>query len=81
MRPIQMHACFDSPIVVFAIALVAQPIAAYRGNFPRERAVSFKQGERCDFNITLAATLTVLALIIGFWFSMAASSYDQRKAI
>jgi hypothetical protein len=35
--------------------------------------------ERDDFNTVLAATLTLLGLIIGFSFSMAVSHYDQRK--
>lgn len=35
--------------------------------------------EREDFNTVLTATLTLLALIIGFSFSMAVSRYDQRK--
>lgn len=32
-----------------------------------------------DFNIALTATLTLLALIIGFSFSLAMSRYDQRR--
>ena len=32
-----------------------------------------------DFGFILAATLTLLGLIIGFSFSMATSRYDQRK--
>src|SRR5215470_5113273 len=76
-----MTAYFDSPIVVLAIALIAQTIAAYVGDVLRKRAQSFKQGERHDFSIVQAATLTLLALIIGFSFSMAVSRYDQRKAL
>jgi hypothetical protein len=34
---------------------------------------------RDDFAVVLAATLTLLGLIIGFTFSMAISRYDQRK--
>jgi hypothetical protein len=70
---------FDSPLTVLAIALIAQAVAAYVGDFLRKRAQSFKQGERHDFNIVQAATLTLLALIIGFSFSMGVSRYDQRK--
>ena len=76
-----MSAHFDSPFVIFAIALIVQMIAAYVGDFLRKRAHSFKQGERHDFNTVQAATLTLLALIIGFTFSMAVSRYDQRKAL
>jgi len=76
-----MSAHFDSPFVVFAIALIAQTIAAYIGDFFRKRAHSFKQGERHDFNVVQAATLTLLALIIGFTFSMAVTRYDERKTL
>ena len=34
---------------------------------------------RDDFGVVLAATLTLLGLIIGFSFSMAVNRYDQRK--
>ena len=76
-----MSAHFDSPFVVFAIALIAQTIAAYIGDFLRKRARSFQQGERHDFSVVLAGTLTLLALIIGFTFSMAVTRYDERKTL
>lgn len=34
---------------------------------------------RGDFDIVLGATLTLLSLIVGFSFSLAASRYEQRK--
>ena len=71
----------DSPFVVFAGALVAQAVAAYLGDFLRKHAQPFRQGERHDFNTVQAATLTLLALIIGFTFQMAVSRYDQRKTL
>jgi hypothetical protein len=77
----QMSVYFDTPIVVLAIALVTQTIAAYIGDFLRKRAHSFKEGERHDFSVVQAATLTVLAMIIGFSFSMAVNRYDQRKTL
>jgi hypothetical protein len=76
-----MPAHFDSPLAVLVVALIAQVIAALVGDFLRQRARSFKQGERHDFTTVQAATLTLLALIIGFTFSMAVSRYDQRKAL
>jgi hypothetical protein len=76
-----MLAHLGSPFVVLMIALVAQAIAAFVGDFLRKHAPSFKQGERHDFTTVQAATLTLLALIIGFTFSMAVSRYDQRKAL
>jgi hypothetical protein len=76
-----MTTFFDNPFSVFAVFLVAQLAVAFAGDLIRKRAASFKQGERHDFNIVQAATLTLLALIIGFSFSMAVSRYDQRKAL
>ncbi len=76
-----MSSHFHSPFVVFTIALIAQLMGAYAGDLLRKRAHAFKQGERHDFNTVQAATLTLLALIIGFTFSMAVSRYDQRKAL
>lgn len=76
-----MASQLDSPFVVFGLALVAQGIAAFIGDFLRKRAQAFRQGERHDFNTVQAATLTLLALIIGFTFSMAVTRYDQRKTL
>lgn len=68
----------DSPIVVFAITLVAQWAAAYAGDFARPwRPV--RKDEREDIDTVQTAMLTLLALIIGFSFSMAVSRYDLRK--
>src|SRR5271169_1904232 len=39
-----------------------------------------KDDEREDFGIVQTATLTLLALIIGFSFSMAITRYDLRKS-
>jgi uncharacterized membrane protein len=72
---------FENPIVVFALAFIAQTIAAHVGDFLRKRTRTFKEGERHDFNIVQAATLTLLALIIGFSFSMAVGRYDLRKSL
>lgn len=72
---------FDNPFAVFVITLVAQMIAALLGDLLRKRAQSFKQGERHDFNTVQAATLTLMALIVGFTFSMAVTRYDLRKTL
>jgi hypothetical protein len=68
----------DHPSLVFLVSLLAQWGAAYTGDvFRRWRPIG--KNEREDFNTVLTATLTLLALIIGFSFSMAVSRYDQRK--
>lgn len=74
-----MNQIIDNPFAVFAIALVAQWGAAFAGDFLRRKIRPLKKDERADFDTVLAGSLTLLALIIGFSFSMAVSRYDQRK--
>jgi len=69
----------DNPFAVFFVALIAQWGAAYIGDYFRRKSHRLKQDEQADFDTVLTATLTLLALIIGFSFSMAVSRYDQRK--
>jgi hypothetical protein len=69
----------ESPITVFIISLVAQLLAAYAGDFLRGRGYKLGAADREDFNLVRNAALTLLALIIGFSFSMAVTRYDQRK--
>jgi hypothetical protein len=74
-----MSLILDRPSLIFIVALLAQWLAAYIGHFLRKRGRAPSSGERDDFNTIETATLTLLALIIGFSFSMAVSRYDQRK--
>ena len=74
-----MSPILDNPFAVFAIVLVTQWGAAFVGDLLRRRIRPLKKDEREDFDTVLAASLTLLALIIGFSFSMAVSRYDQRK--
>jgi hypothetical protein len=74
-----LNPIIDNPFAVFAIALVTQWGAALVGDLLRRRIRPLKKDEREDFDTVLAASLTLLALIIGFSFSMAVSRYDQRK--
>jgi hypothetical protein len=69
----------DNPFVVLALSLVAQLFAAYTGDVLRKTVRPLASDERQDFNTVLTATLTFLALIVGFSFSMAVSRYDLRK--
>ena len=69
----------DKPYLVFGVSLVAQLGAAYLGDLWRRKVHAVPKEERADFDIVASATLTLLALIIGFSFSMAVSRYDQRK--
>lgn len=75
----RMASVIDNPFIVFALSLVAQWCAAYTGDLLRRKVRPIARDERTDFDTVLASTLTLLALIIGFSFSMAVSRYDQRK--
>jgi len=74
-----MSSVVNSPIYVLVVSLVAQCAAVYVGDFLRRRGRPLTEGERKDFDTVQAAALTLLALIIGFSFSMAVTRYDQRK--
>ena len=68
----------DYPVLLFLPTVVFLWLAAYAGVLLRRRR-PLKDEERDDFGVVQAATLTLLALIIGFSFSMAISRYDLRK--
>ena len=74
-----MSALIDNPFAVFAIAVITQWGAAFAGDLLRRSLRPLRKDERDDFDTVLTATLTLLALIIGFSFSMAVTRYDQRK--
>ena len=71
--PVEHH-----PLVLLAVALVMQWLAAYLGNYLRKRREAADVSEREDLNDILGATMSLLALIIGFTFAMAISRYDER---
>jgi hypothetical protein len=66
------------PANVFLLSFVGLWLAALAGAWLRLQ-VGFDKARREDLGLILAATLTLLGLLIGFSFSMAASRYDQRK--
>src|SRR5579863_5593352 len=69
----------DYPGLVFIISFVALWLAARLGASVLRRFRKIDDDARDDFSVIQAATLTLLALIIGFTFSMAVGRYDQRK--
>ena len=75
----RMTEMLDSPYVVFTVSLFVLWLSAQVGDLFRKKVFRLKGDERADLGDVLAATLTLLALIIGFSFSMAVSRYDQRK--
>src|SRR5205085_8666744 len=69
----------QQPWLVLAISFIALWLSAWIGLLVRRRQGTLDAEMREDFGFILAATLTLLGLIIGFSFSMATSRYDQRK--
>jgi hypothetical protein len=66
------------PVLMFFPALLVLWLSSQFGVVLGRRR-PLKDDEREDFGIVQTATLTLLALIIGFSFSMAITRYDQRK--
>ena len=69
----------EHPLLVFAISFAALWLSARIGWWFRRRQGTLDEEMHEDFGFILAATLTLLGLIIGFSFSMATTRYDQRK--
>ena len=67
------------PLLVFAAAVVTLWLASLTGSWLRRRNPGASDEQNEDLGVILAATLTLLALIIGFSFSMATNRYEQRK--
>jgi hypothetical protein len=67
------------PFLVLALSLAALWLSTRIGASFRKRRRNLEADEREDFGVVMAATLTLLSLIIGFSFSLATSRYDQRK--
>ena len=75
-----MERLTDYPPLVFLVAIAAQWLSAWFGAAVLGKTVTAGHEAREDFRIVLAASLTLLGLIIGFTFSMAVSRYDLRKS-
>jgi hypothetical protein len=67
------------PWLVFGATFVTLWLASVAGSWLRRRSPSAGDEQKEDLGVILAATLTLLALIAGFSFSMATNRYDQRK--
>ena len=67
------------PLAVFVLSFLMLWLAARLGELLHGKQDPVPGEARGDFEIVLAATLTLLGLVIGFTFSMAINRYDQRK--
>ena len=70
---------FNHPLLIFGISLLALWLSAWVGWSVLRKRRGLEEDAREDFGVILSATLTLLALLIGFSFSMAITRYDQRK--
>jgi len=69
----------DYPLLLFVLSFFVLWLSVRIGVFFRRRQPKLEEDTSGDFGVIIGATLTLLALIIGFSFSMAVSRYDQRK--
>jgi hypothetical protein len=76
-----MAKIMNYPILMSVLAFLVLWLAERMGSVARKKRDEMNEEEREDFGVILAATLTLLGLIIGFSFSMAISRYDQRKKL
>lgn len=67
------------PLVVFALSALALWVSVQIGSLTAKKLRPVRDDERDHLELITNASLTLLALIIGFSFSMAVSRYDQRK--
>ena len=74
-----MKFLLDHPILFLLVLLIVLGSATSLGAALRTRHGPLEEARRSDFDIVLGATLTLLSLIVGFSFSMAANRYDLRK--
>src|SRR5262245_55315888 len=74
-----MSRIINGPCYVLVISRAVQCCAACIGDLLGRRGRSLTEDQRKDFATVQGAALTLLALIIGFSFSMTVTRYDQRK--
>ena len=67
------------PIAILVFSFFAMWLAAQAGDFIRRRQRTLEEAEQQERDFLVSATLTLLALIVGFSFSMAIGRYDLRK--
>jgi len=72
----------DRPVVVLVLTFLFMWAFARTGAWlATRRLVDLELEGRSGFGAVMTATLTLLALIIGFTFSMALTRYDERKTL
>ncbi|MFM0696958.1 hypothetical protein PQQ64_32445 [Paraburkholderia graminis] len=74
-----MEQVVSFPRYFFIVTFVLMSMAAWIGAALLRRSKPLDSDARKDFEVVKSATLTLLALVIGFSLSMAVGRYDQRK--
>jgi hypothetical protein len=74
-----VHILTDSPLLLFAFSFLVLWASAWTGAQLRRRRRGLEDAEHEDVGVIEGAALTLLALIIGFSFSMAVGRYELRK--
>lgn len=69
------------PFAIFVLSFFVMLASSYVGFNVRRRHSSVGDDEYHDLDLVVAASLTLLSLIIGFTFSMAITRYDLRKSL
>src|SRR5471032_52016 len=72
-----MEGLIRNPALVFLISIIALSCSVWLGIVVKRRRKQEVEGSD-DNSVIEAATLTLLALMMGFAFSMAVNRYDQR---
>jgi protein-S-isoprenylcysteine O-methyltransferase Ste14 len=75
-----MDSLLRFPLIVIVSSFIVMLLSARVGVRLRNQQQRMDEETRQDFDLIVTAVLTLLALIIGFSFSMAISRYDLRKS-
>ncbi|HZZ12958.1 MAG TPA: hypothetical protein VFE79_19920 [Paraburkholderia sp.] len=74
-----MELLVSHPIIFFVVSLIFMGSSAWIGFSVLRRVWPLDDESRDHFGVVQSATLTLLALVLGFSLSMAVGRYDQRK--
>ena len=75
----KLNFVWQYPTIVFVSSLLLLWLATLAGAFFRNRQTRLGEEDHTDLNVIVAASLTLLGLIVGFSFSMSTGRYDLRK--
>jgi hypothetical protein len=76
-----MFRIIEHPPLILLASFVVLCVCSSIGALIRRRLGTLSTDLREDFGTVVAASLTLLGLIIGFTFSMAISRYEERKTL